>query len=283
MKKRTDRPFNIDWKSNKARVLGIWVANEDATNDNFIEQESKIKNKLQFWKRAILSLIGKIKVLNIFILSRPWYRTEFQNIQKNSERVEHQGILDFIWGKKKHQISEASLKLSRENVGLNLIDIKNEITTQRIKWLFHLIKLDSENFTKVVANKVMGKFNGGYEGLDIFKADITKMNPKSTDHFYRHAINVLQKVKIRYNPGKNDYENLHLFYYSSITIGSNVLLNQTKLVSDLKIFRAKDLVFKASAGHKQKVFNKIQSIIKCLPPKSGLQSMETYDIQLDNG
>ena len=81
-KKRTDRPFNIDWKSNKVRVLGIWVGNEDRTNDNFIEQESKINNKLQFWKRASLSLIGKIKVSNIFILSRLWYRTEFQNIPK---------------------------------------------------------------------------------------------------------------------------------------------------------------------------------------------------------
>ena len=59
-----------------------------------------------------------------------------------------------------------------------MIDIQNKITTQRIKWLFDLIKLDSEDFTKVVANKVMGKFNAGYEGLDIFKADITEMNPK---------------------------------------------------------------------------------------------------------
>ena len=47
-KKRTDRPFNIDWKSNKVRVLGIWVSNEDTTNDNFIKQESKIENKFQF-------------------------------------------------------------------------------------------------------------------------------------------------------------------------------------------------------------------------------------------
>ena len=59
-----------------------------------------------------------------------------------------------------------------------MIDIQNKITTQRIKWLFDLIKLDSKDFTKVVANKVMGKFNAGYEGLDIFKADITEMNPK---------------------------------------------------------------------------------------------------------
>ena len=109
------------------------------------------------------------------------------------------------------------------------------------------------------------------------------MKPKSTDHFYRHAINALQKIKIRYNPGKNDYENLYLFYNSSITTGSNVLLKPDKTCIDFKIFRVKDLVFKASAGHKQKVFDKIQSILKCLPPKLGLQTMETYDIQLDNG
>ena len=136
-----------------------------------------------------------------------------------------------------------------------MIDIENIITTQKIKWLFDLIKLDSKDFTKVVANKVMGKFNAGYEGLDIFKADITEMKPKSTDHFYRHAINALQKI--RYNPGKNDNENLHLSYNSSITIGSNVLLKPHKTCIDFKIFRVKDLVFKASAGHKQKVFNKV--------------------------
>ena len=55
-----------------------------------------MRNKFQFWKRARLSLIGKIKVLNSFILSRLWYRTEFQNIPKNLEPVIHQGILDFI-------------------------------------------------------------------------------------------------------------------------------------------------------------------------------------------
>ena len=43
LEKRTDRPFNVDWKSIKVGVLGIWVGNEDTTNDNFIEQESKIK------------------------------------------------------------------------------------------------------------------------------------------------------------------------------------------------------------------------------------------------
>ena len=94
------------------------------------------------------------------------------------------------------------------------------------------------------------------------------MNPKSTDHFYRHAVNALQNIKIRYNPGKNDYENLHLFYNSSITIGYNyLLLKPDKTCIDFKIFRVKDLVFKASAGHKQKVFNRITKYFKMFATK----------------
>ena len=79
-KQRTDKPFNLDWKNSKVKCLCIWIGNEDTTNKNYIEQQSKVKNKLKFWKRARLSLIGKIKVLKTFILSRLWYRTEFQNI-----------------------------------------------------------------------------------------------------------------------------------------------------------------------------------------------------------
>ena len=55
LEKRTDRPFNLDWKNSKVKALGIWIGNEDTSNENFIEQQSKIKNKLIFWKRIGLS------------------------------------------------------------------------------------------------------------------------------------------------------------------------------------------------------------------------------------
>ena len=47
-KQRTDKPFNLDWKNSKVKCLGIWIGNEDTTNENFIEQQSKVKNKLKF-------------------------------------------------------------------------------------------------------------------------------------------------------------------------------------------------------------------------------------------
>ena len=47
-KQRTDKPFNLDWKNSKVKCLGIWIGNEDTTNENSIEQQSKVKNKLKF-------------------------------------------------------------------------------------------------------------------------------------------------------------------------------------------------------------------------------------------
>ena len=84
--------------------------------------------------------------------------------------------------------------MSLGNGGLNLIDIDNKINTQRIKWIFYLIQLDREDFTKVVASEVIGKLNAGYEGLDIFKADINKMKPNVLDPFYKDAVSACQKI-----------------------------------------------------------------------------------------
>ena len=101
--------------------------------------------------------------------------------------------------------------MSLGNGGLNLTDIDNKINTQRTKLIFYLIQLDCEDLTKVVASEVIGKLNAGYEGLDIFKADISKMKPNVLDPFYKDAVSACQKIEMKYNPSKEQFENLHLF------------------------------------------------------------------------
>ena len=172
--------------------------------------------------------------------------------------------------------------MSLENGGLNLTDIQNKMNTQRIKWMFYLVQLDPNDFTKIVANKVIGKLNAGYEGLDIFRAHINEMKPKAIDHFYKHAISACQKIEIRHNPCRDQFDDMHIFYNPHITSGANVL-KPDKTCITFNILKVKDLVFQASVGHKQKAFNKIQYIRGCLPIKSGLQTIESYDVKLHNG
>ena len=95
------------------------------------------------------------------------------------------------------------------------------------------------------------------------------MKPNVLDPFYKDAVSACQKIEMRYNPSKEQFENLHLFYNPYITSGTSVL-KPDKTCIDFNIYRVKDLVFKASAGHKQKVFNKIQNINSFLPQKSEL-------------
>ena len=85
-----------------------------------------------------------------------------------------------------------------------------------------------------------------------------------------------------YNPSKEQLENLHLFYNPYKTLGTSIL-KLDKTCIDFNIYRIKDLVFKASASHKQKVFNMIQNIKSFLLQKFELQTIDSYDVQLDNG
>ena len=125
--------------------------------------------------------------------------------------------------------------------------------------MFYLVQLDPNDFTKIVANKVIGKLNAGYEGLDIFRAHINEMKPKAIDHFYKHAISACQKIEIRHNPCRDQFDDMYMFYNPLITSGANVL-KPDKTCITFNILKVKDLVFQASVGHKQKVFNKIQYI-----------------------
>ena len=86
-----------------------------------------------------------------------------------------------------------------------------------------MIQLDRKHFTKVVASEVIGKLNAGYEGLDTFKADINKMKPNVLDPVYKDAVSTCQKMEMRYDPSKEQFENLHLFYNPYITSGTSIL------------------------------------------------------------
>ena len=65
-KGRQDRPYNCKWTSDKVKVLGIWLGNQDTSGGIFNELHTKIKLKLAFWKDRNLLLIGRVRVINIY-------------------------------------------------------------------------------------------------------------------------------------------------------------------------------------------------------------------------
>ena len=92
-----------------------------------------------------------------------------------------------------------------------MTDIQSKINTQRIKWMFYLVQIGPNNFTKIVADKVTGKLNAGHKGLDTFRAHSNEMKPKAIDHFYKHAISACEKIEIRHNPCRDQFDDMHIF------------------------------------------------------------------------
>ena len=59
--------------NDKVFTLGLWIGNKDTSEIIFTEQLAKIKSKGSFWKPRKFSLIRRVRVVNIFLLSRLWY------------------------------------------------------------------------------------------------------------------------------------------------------------------------------------------------------------------
>ena len=61
------------WKNDHVKFLGIHIGNEVGANGtkdlydlNYAEQVEKIKNKINYWKRKGISLLGRVRIANVF-------------------------------------------------------------------------------------------------------------------------------------------------------------------------------------------------------------------------
>ena len=102
-----DKPMGLKWTNISAKSLGIHVGNKIGASGskllaelNFAEQIEKIKNKINYWRGKGISLIGRVKVVNIFLLSRLWNRTKILNITKHQLQLLEQMVRNFVWNKK---------------------------------------------------------------------------------------------------------------------------------------------------------------------------------------
>ena len=118
-----------------------------------------------------LSLIGRVHVVNIFLLSRLWYRTDFFSIPTHILHGLESSILDFVWARKKHEVNKQLRSANLDQRGLKLVNIQNKITLQRIVWSLKLCSMEQACFTRVVAEEQIGHFEADYHGLDFLKTN----------------------------------------------------------------------------------------------------------------
>ena len=81
-KNRLDKPRDIKWVNTKVNNLGVFIGNnrQDCEFQSFEGVKEKIRNKLNYWNGKGISLKGKIRVINTFILQKLWSVCELHDM-----------------------------------------------------------------------------------------------------------------------------------------------------------------------------------------------------------
>ena len=241
-KDRQDKPHNLKWKNDYVKSLGIYIGNKVGANGtkqlselNFAEQIEIIKNKMNYWKGKGLPLISRVKILNIFILSRLWYRTRIWNITKNHQDILNRMIRNFIWEDKQGStVRQGVLQLEYDKGGLQLVDITCKIKVQRLKRIMYLLSIEDEySIERFLADSLVGNYLG-QQGLSYgLISHINRIKMIQND-FYRYALEIANSLNIMMKPGKiNTILKEPLFYNTLIMDTNNRVFTLSRLKNQM--------------------------------------------------
>ena len=111
--------------------------------------------------------MGRAKVLNIFILSRLWYKTQLITPSKEYFNTLNKMIRDFIWNDKKGgKVREGVLNLFNMQGWMQLVDIDTKIKTQRVQRIMKILKMDKDTFERFLTYSLISLNNSlGLNGI----------------------------------------------------------------------------------------------------------------------
>jgi len=271
-KNRMDKPMGLKWTNISAKFLGIHVGNKIGASGskllaelNFAEQIEKIKNKINYWRGKGISLIGRVKVVNIFLLSRLWNRTKILNITKHQLQLLEQMVRNFVWNNKNgSRVRQGVLQLDFDKGGLQLVDITCKIKTQRIQRIMFLLSLNKDNIERFLADSLIGvcqKF--GQNGLSYgLISNINRIKLVKHD-FYRDALEIVNDLGINLIPGNlRTIYNEPLFYNKLFLDNTNAIFRLARFKKQMPII-VKDLQ-KQIISQESIVIDKTRELKECL-------------------
>ncbi len=186
---------DIEFTNTKINVLGIWIGNEDCTKDNWDPIITKLEKTLNLWSQRDLSYQGKVTVINILATSKLWYVSNVFPMPQWALVKINKAISNFLWSNKMPLINRQICHQNVESGGINLVDIKSKILTQRIIWTCKTLSEMDKVKHKNLAQFFFGKYRNTGLGLDVLKLD-TKLAVPNYNNMPKFYIECLQAWKL---------------------------------------------------------------------------------------
>ena len=227
-KNRIDKPLNLKWKKDYVKFLGVYVGNctnsEESTrlsNVNFEDIDQKMTKKLNFWNGSGISIKGKVRVVNIFVLSKIFYRLECVDITKEMKKGIERKIRVFIWGDRVvGRIDFKALTKSYQKGGLKLVEIDTKVKTMRIQWLYKLTTKPVSDIERHLADNLIGEYRG-IKGIDILNHTTETRLLRSINQFYSRAIEYWRALDIEFKVASLQSIRNITIYHNKLLVNSN--------------------------------------------------------------
>ena len=169
-----DTPLDIRWTNDKIKIFGFYFGNVDVLDDNWKPKINKLKTILNIWLRRKLTLNGKVTVVNSLATSQIWYLSNVITLPEKYINELDKLISDFIWSKGRHLISREQLQLPKELGGLGVVNIRQKIKAQRIKYITRFLSLEGEGTWKILAEHFMGQYKNLNLKVNVLKCKVKK-------------------------------------------------------------------------------------------------------------
>ena len=208
--------YGIDhfkWTNEDISVLGVQIAHENIVEKNFENLIGKTKKILYSWRNRGLSLLGKIQVVNTLIASLFVYKMMVLPSMSSVMFKRLDNIIrEYIWSGKKAKIAFNILQNSKDEGGLNLVDLKRRDKALKATWPQILHK--EEDYAKIV----YGIMRVTVLQDDIWRCNLNPQDVKSlglTSEFWEEVLTSWCEFNFF---SKKREENQLIWYNSSIRI-----------------------------------------------------------------
>jgi len=130
--------FNICWKNNFVRLLGIFLCNNpnDSYKLNFSNKIDTSKTVVNIWMQRNLTIYGKSLVVKTFILSHWIYQiTVLPTIGYNLDNQVNSIIFPFLWNNKPDKIKRSVICSNREKGGIRFPNMSYYLESTKLSWI----------------------------------------------------------------------------------------------------------------------------------------------------
>ena len=180
----------IKWTTDKIKVLGLWVGNQDTDHENWSSKLDKFCATLQSWRHRDLSYRGKVCVINQLAASVLWYTASILVMPQWVERALEKALWSFFWGHKSFLVKKEICRLPVAEGGQGVVDFLVQSKALKTKWIKTLLSDDLPLKWKPLAFHFLGKYVGANLGPHIFQVSFNKSKCQRLLPFYGEIINI---------------------------------------------------------------------------------------------